>query len=214
MVRMYVGNRCLGFRKPRQFFIRVHAGQQCRGFSFLSTHSEGCWWKYVLKKPHTSNKMLHELAREVRGVEIKRSKPLKLTQYKTIYSKWEEPSRRFLRKGHDYFTEFLAKLSIVTMPKGETLESAFERAKLRKPPPKVWDAPSNGLRLLATLCAELQEMFRERPIMLHQASIAKLFGVSQQTISQWNCALKTLRVLTLAERASPNVRAARYFFTE
>src|SRR5215467_13946706 len=34
---------------------------------------DGCggvdWQQYVLKKPHTSNKKLHELAREIRGVE-------------------------------------------------------------------------------------------------------------------------------------------------
>ena len=83
----------------------------------------------VLKEPGTSNKMLHELARDVRGVELKRGKPLTLAQYKTIYSKWEEPSLRFLRKGHDYFIEFLSKLSLVTMPKGETLESAFKRSQ-------------------------------------------------------------------------------------
>ena len=34
---------------------------------------DGCggveWQKYVLTRPHTSNKLLHELAREIRGVE-------------------------------------------------------------------------------------------------------------------------------------------------
>ena len=34
---------------------------------------DGCggveWQAYVLKKPQTSNKLLHELAREIRGVE-------------------------------------------------------------------------------------------------------------------------------------------------
>jgi hypothetical protein len=104
-----------------------------------------CWWKYVLKKPRASNKMLHELARAVRGVEIKRGKPLTFTQYKTIFSKWEDGSRPFLRKGHDYFTEFLAKLSIVTMPEGETLESAFQRSQSGQPPSKVLLVPNKDL---------------------------------------------------------------------
>jgi hypothetical protein len=145
-------------------------------------------------------------------VEIKRGKPLTVTQYKTIYSKWEEPSRRFLRKAHDYFTEFPAKLSIVTMPKGETLESAFERAKRRQSPLKVLDVPSNELRLFASVCRELQEMFGDQPIMLCQTAIARLFRVSQQTISDWIRALKTLHVLRLAEPAIKNVKAARYYF--
>jgi hypothetical protein len=169
-----------------------------------------CGWKYVLKEPRTSNKMLHELARAVRGEEIKRGKPLTVTQCKTIYNKWEEPSRRFLRKGHDYFTEVLAKLSIVTMPKGETLESAFERAKHRQLPLNVWDVPSKELRLFASVCRELQEMFGS--IMLCLTAIARLFRVSQQTISDWIRALKTLHVLILAEPAIKNVKAARYYF--
>ena len=103
-----------------------------------------CWWKYVLKKPHTSNRMLLELARDVRGVEIKQGKPLTVHQYKTIFSNWEDASRPFLRKGHDYFTEFLAKLSSVTMPKGETLESAFQRSERRQPRQKCRLFPIRG----------------------------------------------------------------------
>jgi hypothetical protein len=173
-----------------------------------------CWWEYVLKKPHTSNRMLLELARDVRGVEIKHGKPLTVHQYKTIFNNWEDASRPFLRKGHDYFTEFLARLSSVTMPKGETLESAFQRSERRQPPSKVSLVPNKGLRSLASLCRELQEMFRDQPIMLCQTSIAKLLRVSQQTISEWIRALRTLDVLRLAEPAVRNARAARYYFIE
>jgi hypothetical protein len=179
---------------------------------------DGCggveWWKYVLYKPCTSNDVLFDLARDVRGVEKRLGKQFELTRYKTIHREWEDASRQFLRKGHDYFTEFLAALDRVCMPKGETLESAFERAKLRQPPSKILDLPNNALRLLASLCRELQEMFGDQPIMLHQVSIAKLFDVSQQTISTWIKALKTLRVLRLAEPPIPNARAARYYFIE
>jgi len=179
---------------------------------------DGCggveWWPYVLKKPRTSNNMLFELAREVRGVEQKRGKPLTVTQYKTIFDKWEDASPPFLRKGHDYFTEFLAKLASVSMPKGETLESAFQRSERRQPPSKVLLVPNKGLRSLASLCRELQEMFGDQPIMLCQTSIAKLFHVTQQTISTWIHALKTVGVLRLAEPAIKNARAARYYFIE
>jgi len=50
--------------------------------------------------------------------------------------------------------------------------------------------------------------------MLGQTSVAKLFGVSQQAISEWIRALRTLEVLKLAEPAVKNVRAARYFYVE
>jgi hypothetical protein len=60
-----------------------------------------------------------------------------------IFAKWESASRPFLQPGHDYFTEFLAKLDCVTVPNGETLQAAFERAQRREPPSK--DALSQGI---------------------------------------------------------------------
>jgi hypothetical protein len=158
--------------------------------------------------------MLHELARDVRGVEKKRRKLLTVTQYKTICDKWEAASRPFLRPNTDNFAKFLAKLSSVTMPKGETLRTAFERAKCRHTPTKVLFLSNKELQLLASLCRELQEMAGDQPIMLHQASIAKLFALSQQTISEWIRALRTLGVLRLAETPIPKARAARYYFIQ
>jgi hypothetical protein len=179
---------------------------------------DGCggvvWLPYVLKKAHTSNKMLHELAREIRGVERERSKKLSAAQYKAIFDNWESASRSFLQPGQDYFTEFLAKLVLVTVPKRETLEAAFERAKRREPPAKVLLIPNEGVRLFASLCRELQEMAGDQPIMLHQLSIAKLFGYSHhRNISNWIKALKTLDMLKLALAWSRG-KAARYFYLE
>ena len=177
---------------------------------------DGCggvvWQPYVLTKAN-SNKMLYELAREIRGVEKRRGKKLTVSQYKAIFDRWESASRDFLRPGHDYFTELLAKLDCVTFPRGETLQAAFERAKRTEPPSKVLIVPNEGVRLLASLCRELQQMAGEQPIMLHQQSIAKLFGHSHhRNISNWIRALKTLGVLKTAEAAIPEVKAARYFY--
>jgi hypothetical protein len=173
-----------------------------------------CWQSYVLTERRTSNKMLHELAREIRGVEDKRGKKFRPTQYKTIFCKWESASRPFLRPDHDYFTEFLAKLDCVTVPKGQTLGAAFERAKCRPPPSKALVITNKEVQLLASLCRELQEMAGDQPFMLHQTSVAKLFAQSQRTISNWILALKTVELLKLAEAAVPNARAARYYFIE
>jgi hypothetical protein len=179
---------------------------------------DGCggvvWRPYVLKKAHTSNKMLHELAREIRGVEEQHGEELRATQYKTIFDKWESSSRAFLQPDYDYFTDFLAKLDCVTVPKGQTLEAALERAKRRQPPSKALMITNKGVQLLATLCRELQEMAGDQPFMLHQTSVAKLFTQSQRTISNWTRALKTVGLLKLAEAAIPNARAARYYFIE
>jgi hypothetical protein len=107
---------------------------------------DGCggvvWQPYVLKKAHTSNKLLHELAREIRGVEKRRNRKLNGTQYKAIFAKWELASKPFLRPGDDYFTALLAKLDCVTVPKGETLLTAFERAQQTEPPASLWMSPT------------------------------------------------------------------------
>jgi hypothetical protein len=173
-----------------------------------------CVKKYVLKRAGTSNKQLHELAREVKGGENRRGKRFNLAQYEAIFRMWEAASKPFLRRGHDYFVEFLAKLNSVLVPKGETLQAAFERAKQKPPPTKVLGISNKDLRLLASLCRELQEMMGDEPIMLHQVSVAKLFGYSDhRNISNWIKALRTLGVLKIAKRWSLG-RSQRYFYVE
>ena len=180
---------------------------------------DGCggvvWQPYVLTKPNSSNKMLHEFAREVKGVEKKRGNKFNTAQYVAIYRRWEFASRPFLRSGHDYFVEFLAKLNSVTVPKGETLQAAFERAKRKEPPLKVLMIRVEGVRLLASLCRELQEIAGDQPFMLCQGAVAKLFGhSSHRNICNWIRALITLEILKRAEPAIPRARAARYVYLE
>jgi hypothetical protein len=57
-------------------------------------------------------------------------------------------------------------------------------------------------------------MAGDQPIMLHQMSIAKLFGHSDhKNISNWIKALRTLRILEPADRWNYG-KAARYFYVE
>jgi hypothetical protein len=173
-----------------------------------------CVEEYVLKRTGTSNKQLHELAREVKGFENRRGKQFNLAQYEAIFRKWETPSKPFLKAGHDYFVEFLAKLNSVSVPKGETLQSAFERAKHRPPPIKVSGISNKGVQLFASLCRELQEGAGEQPVMLHQKTVAKLFGHSDhRNISNWIKALRTVGLLKIAKRWSLG-RSQRYFYVE
>ncbi|HWX17461.1 MAG TPA: hypothetical protein VNY07_12820 [Chthoniobacterales bacterium] len=179
---------------------------------------DGCggvaWQPYVLKKPHTSNERLHELAREIRGVEKKRGKKLTATQYKAVFDKWECGSRPFLRAEQDHFTEFLAKLDCVSVPKGETLKAAFERAKSKPPPEKILLHSNIHVRLFANLCRELQEMAGDQPFMLCQMSVAKMFGhSSHRNISNWIKACKTLDIVRVAEPWRQG-KATRYFYIE
>ena len=135
-----------------------------------------------------------------------------VAQYKAISDKWESASKPFLRPGHDYFTDLLAKLDCVTVPKGETLKAALDRAKGKAPPAKVLEHPNKEVHVFASLCRELQEMAGDQPLMLCQNSVAKLFGHSHhRNVSNWIKALKTLNVLKVSERWSWG-KAARYFY--
>ena len=179
---------------------------------------DGCggvrWQLYVLKKKQTSNKLLHELAREVKGVEKSRGKRLSAAQYETIYNKWEAASRPYLRPAVDYFTEFLAKLDCVRVPKGETLKAAYDRAKGKSPPNILLCHPNPDVRLFASLCRELQEMAGDQPFMLCQMSVARLFNHSHhRNISNWIRALKTLSLLTVAQQWKLG-RSTRYFCSD
>jgi hypothetical protein len=161
------------------------------------------------------DKHLHELAREIRGIEKRLGKRLTITHYRAIFTCWETASGPFLRGDHDYFTDLLAKLDCVTVPKGEALEAAFERARRAVPPASLLMCANPGLGLFACLCRELQTMAGDQPIMLHQVSLAKLFGHSHwRTIGNWIKVLKTWNLLKLAEPAIAKARAARYFYTE
>ena len=75
---------------------------------------------------------------------------------------------------------------------------------------KVLLVPNKELQLLASLPGSFKRWPEDRPIMLWQTHIAKLFTVAQQTISEWIRALKTLQVLRLAEPAVKKARAVRY----
>jgi hypothetical protein len=105
-------------------------------------------------------------------------------------------------------------LDCVLVPKGETLQGAFERAKHREPPSKVSSIGNKNVQLLASLCRELQEMMPDQPIMLHQASVAKLSSHSDhRNVSTWIKAVKTLGVLKVAKRWSLGT-SQRYFYVE
>jgi hypothetical protein len=71
---------------------------------------------------------------------------------------------------------------------------------------------NHRVRLLASLCGELQEMVIDRPFMPCHMSFAKLFGhSSHRTTSNWIKALKVLEILRIAEPWKQG-KVTRYFY--
>jgi hypothetical protein len=81
----------------------------------------------------------------------------------------------------------------------------FERLAI-----KILIVGNKGVRLLVSLCRELQEMAGDQPFMLHQRSVAKLFGRSDH---HWLKVCKTVCLLKVADPCRQG-RAMRYFYLE
>jgi len=168
----------------------------------------------VLTKSGTSNRLLHLLARKVKGVEARAGKSFSLKQYQAVFKKWETASRPFLRSGNDYLSEFLAKLSCVKVPEGETLSEAFRKAQGAHTPAKLQDYPNAVVQHFGCLCRELHSMSNGQPIMLAQKPIAELFGCDPRTISNWIRALMTLDLLKLDKKGFKGKSASTYFYLD
>jgi hypothetical protein len=80
-----------------------HFHDEVKEVDEVNEAQDGCggvvWQPYVLKKAQTSNKQLHELARDIKGVEKRRGRKLTRQHYRTIFDNWESASRSFLRPG-------------------------------------------------------------------------------------------------------------------
>jgi hypothetical protein len=168
----------------------------------------------ILTKPSSSNRQLFNLARRVVASEKRRGKKLSTNQYLTVFKQWESASRLFLRSGNDYLSEFLAKLSSVKIPAGETLEAAFRKAQGTQAPEKLREYPNTDVQLFGSLCRELHSMSNGQQIMLAQQPIAELFGCDPRTISNWIRALMTLDLLKLDKKGFKGKSASTYFYQE
>ncbi|MDX2079229.1 MAG: hypothetical protein SFU53_00450 [Terrimicrobiaceae bacterium] len=166
----------------------------------------------VLTSTGTSNRLLHKLARRVRGFEKARGFPLSPEQYRAIFGRWKRASEPYLGNA-DYLTEFLSKLDSVKVPEGESLAAAFDRAAAGAIPAALADYPPE-LQILGAFCRELAAGANGGPILLAQAPIAKLLGCTPHSVSNRIKALKTLGILRVATPAIARKKAATYWFQE
>ena len=156
-----------------------------------------------LYEPRTSNKLLFQLARRVRGIEKRchyRLAPILLSR---IFDKWEALSHNFLRPGNDYFVEFCEKLALVRQPYGDTLASAIESACNENPPVRALVIRDPGAHLLAAVCRELQVRAGNEPFYLISRAYAKLTGRAHSTIASWLKAFRALGIIKLVEQGRP-----------
>ena len=165
----------------------------------------------TLIQAQTSNALLFQFARELRGIEDALQKALGPSLLQRIFGLWEKRNRQFLQPDHDYFAELSDKLSLVRFPSGFTLASAFQRACTHVPPARASGLGSEAQQV-ANLCRELQHCAgANRQFYLDGRALAKLLGhQTHSTVASWLRALRRLRVIKLAKKWSRGEPIATY----
>ena len=149
----------------------------------------------ALSKPKSSDNLIREFGRRLRGIEeVSRMKfsPKTLLQ---IFLKWELRNKKYLIPERDYFPEFLRKYGTVRVPYGATLRVALEAARNATPPTAATVLRDPDAHVLGSVCRELGRMAGKRPFLLKHAAIAALLHRPRRTITEWLAALETLNVI-------------------
>jgi hypothetical protein len=109
--------------------------------------------------------------------------------------------------------EFLNAYRKAKFPPGSrTLAKAWAPAQKATPPPEAMQFQNPELRLLVSLCRELQLEAGERPFYLASRTARKLLGhESHSTAALWLGAPVGLDILRIVEPGRMN-RATRYFY--
>jgi hypothetical protein len=156
------------------------------------------------------NRPLFMLAHKVRSIEEERNVRFSPDVLAQVVDRWKASNDGVLEDDHDYFTEFVDKLSLVHYPSGHALANAVEIAKGRVPP-KHTVHMSRDVQLLACLCAVLQDQARDRPFFLDGRSAARLLGRPHETVASWLRALCQLGVIKRVSRGTRGM-ASRYLY--
>jgi VirE-like protein len=162
-----------------------------------------------------THRKLFGLARMIRGIEQKSGATLAPAELKAICKRWCELATPFLRHGCDeYHFEFLEALECVRYPAGEqALAGAWERAQKCEPIPEVSALiESPDIRLLATLCRELQILRGDKPFLLPARVAQTLFRHPQpMTAWRWLNGLCRVGVLTKAKAGNHARREPNFY---
>jgi hypothetical protein len=177
----------------------------------LNQDEESAIAQCVATEAHQNHRLLFTLARAVKAIEKKGAAPMSSPRLKAVFDRWHELSAPFLRSGQsrdEYFFEFLAALESVIYPLGEgVLDMAWKNAQTSEPPPEAEVIESPDIRLLISLCRELQRAAGDRAFYLATRTIQRLFR-RPHPMDGWRwlnglCRLKILRLVKRGRKHEP-----------
>jgi len=147
-----------------------------------------------------------ELARRIRGIELRyqfRCGPMLLRR---IFDRWQEQNRQYLTDGRDYYSDFLAMMSKVRFPQNY-LKHVLEITRTKTTPTRALSLPP-PVQLLAKLCRELQTLSDKGTFYLACRAVGDLFACSHTTAANWLRALAFLEIVKLVSLGNPDEQLA------
>jgi hypothetical protein len=159
---------------------------------------------------------LFELARRVKGWEQKMGIAMPPEQIKSVFNGWHARAIKFLSHSKtEYWFEFEDALEDVRYPHGAAvLTAAWERAQKSEPPPEAMQIEDPKIRLLVSLCRELQQCAGDKPFILPARVVQRLFH-HDQPMRGWRwlnglCRMKILEKVRAGNAAIRETNLYRY----
>src|SRR5439155_14270711 len=135
-----------------------------------------------------------------------------------VFERWAERARQFWRPEltrDDYYAEFLTAYSYTQMGLHENpLDLAVSRAQAA-PLPEVPSFSDKRIRLLVSICRELQKMTGANPFYLPTRKLGEVLAAHWTQVARWLRALEVLDIIHLAPgeiRRRGGTRSPRYYY--
>lgn len=167
---------------------------------------------------HQNNSALFKLARLVKSYESVVGRPATRAELQFVFERWAEGARQFWRpelSRDDYYAEFLMAYSYAQMGLHENpLDLAVSRAKAA-PLPEVPSFSDKRVRLLVSICRELQKMTGANPFYLPTRKLGDVLEIHWTRVAKWLRALEVLGIIRLAPgevRRRGGTRSPRYHY--
>jgi hypothetical protein len=162
--------------------------------------------------PGNRNKQVFELARALKAIPSLADAPA--DDLKEYVQHWHKLAKPIIRTQpfEETWIDFLRGWPKVKFPKGaEPMVQIFERAVSEQIPKVAEQYEEERIRLLVSLCRELQRAAGDGPFYLSVRTAGRLLGVDHTTASRWLFLLKHDGVLREVSRGSQKSRkASRY----
>ena len=165
-----------------------------------------------------NNASLFKLARLSKDYETLIGREATNQEREYAFNRWAERSAQFWRPGRSrghYYEEFLEACSYARLGLSENpLPLAAARAN-SGPEVEIPGITTGGIRMLASVCRELQKMTGTSPFFVPTRQAGELLGVDWSTVARWMRVLDMVGVIRLApgevrKRGCP--RSPRYHY--